>query len=73
MIWEDINVVLPEVILAVYAMAALMFGTYARNHDAASRTVLWASAAVLLLMGLWVGLSPEGARTFRRQPNPQPH
>ncbi|MEM9270142.1 MAG: NADH-quinone oxidoreductase subunit NuoN, partial [Pseudomonadota bacterium] len=63
MIWEDINVVLPEVVLAVYAMAALMFGTYARNHDAASRTVLWASAAVLFLMGLWVGLSPEGART----------
>ena len=63
MFMDDLNVVLPEVVLVAYAMAALMFGVYSKNHDAASRLVHWATVGVLFLIGIWVGVSPEGART----------
>ncbi|MEM8872270.1 MAG: NADH-quinone oxidoreductase subunit NuoN [Pseudomonadota bacterium] len=63
MIANDINVVLPEVLLAVFAMAALMFGVFSRNQDAASRMVLWATVAVMAVLGAWIGLTPAGTRT----------
>ncbi|NNU81847.1 NADH-quinone oxidoreductase subunit NuoN [Halovulum dunhuangense] len=56
---NDLNVVLPEVLLAVYAMAALMAGAF---HLASSRTILWATTGVFAALGLWIGFSPEGAR-----------
>ncbi len=59
----DFSTVLPEVVLAVFAMATLMMGAYTRNHDATSRLVLWASVAAMLLVGAWIGLAPEGTRT----------
>ncbi|WP_112323245.1 NADH-quinone oxidoreductase subunit NuoN [Oceanibium sediminis] len=60
---DDLNVVLPEVILAGYAMAALMFGAFSRNHDAASRMVLWVTIGVMALLGVWIGMAPDdGAR-----------
>ena len=60
---SDLNVVLPEVILCAFAMGALMFGVYSKDHDWASRIVLWLTVAVLALTGFWIGFSPEGAKT----------
>ena len=61
MLAEYLNVVAPEVVLAVFAMAALMWGAYAGREVGSS--VLWASCVLLVLVGLWVGFQPEGART----------
>jgi len=48
MIQADLNVVLPEVILAVYAMAALMAAVYT-TKDKAAPIVLWVTAGVFVL------------------------
>ena len=61
MLSESLNVVAPEVVLAVCAMAALMWGAYAGREVGSS--VLWGSCVLLVLVGLWVGFQPEGART----------
>ena len=61
MLAESLNVVAPEVVLAVFAMAALMWGAYAGREVGSS--VLWGSCVLLVLVGLWVGFQPEGART----------
>ena len=58
---EDLNVVAPEVLLAVFAMAALMWGAYAGRE--VGRPVLWASCVLLVVVGLWIGFQPEGTRT----------
>lgn len=61
MIGTDISVVMPELILAVFAMAGLMWGVYARGDQA--RTVHWASILLLAGLALWIGYAPEGTRT----------
>ena len=60
---DDLNVVLPEVLLTAFAMAALMFGVYSTRQDWASRLVLWLTIGAMVVMGFWIGLAPEGART----------
>ncbi|MCB1372904.1 MAG: NADH-quinone oxidoreductase subunit NuoN [Rhodobacteraceae bacterium] len=62
MLAHNLSVVAPELVLAVFAMAALMWGAYSRRRDP-SGTILWASVAMLVLAGLFVGFQPEGART----------
>ncbi|MFO1143469.1 MAG: NADH-quinone oxidoreductase subunit NuoN [Amaricoccus sp.] len=57
----NLNVVLPEVVLALYAMLALMWGAYAGRE--VGRAVLWLSVVVLVAVGLWVGFQPAGTRT----------
>jgi NADH-quinone oxidoreductase subunit N len=61
MLAESLNVVAPEVVLAVFAMAALMWGAYAGREVGSG--VLWGSCVLLVLVGLWVGFQPEGARS----------
>jgi NADH-quinone oxidoreductase subunit N len=61
MLAESLNVVAPEIVLAVFAMAALMWGAYAGRE--VGRPVLWASCVLLVAVGLWVGFQPEGTRT----------
>ncbi|WP_420342671.1 NADH-quinone oxidoreductase subunit NuoN [Paenirhodobacter sp.] len=50
----DFSTVLPEFVLAIYAMAALLFGVWT-GKDKVAVPVLWVTVAVLLLVGLWVG------------------
>ncbi len=58
MLHQDLSVAAPEVVLALFAMAALMWGAYSRR-DVGS-PVLWASTGLLVLLGFWVGFQPEG-------------
>lgn len=51
----DFSTILPEFVLAVFAMAALLAGAFF-GKDAIARPILWASVAVLLLVGLMIGL-----------------
>ncbi|MCB5409822.1 NADH-quinone oxidoreductase subunit NuoN [Pseudogemmobacter faecipullorum] len=57
----DFNIVLPEVILALYAMAALMFGVYT-SKDKVAVPLVWATAGVFVALALWIGIAGEGAR-----------
>jgi NADH-quinone oxidoreductase subunit N len=61
MLAQDLSVVAPELVLALFAMASLMWGAFATGRDP-SLHILWASAAMLVLAGLWVGFQPEGTR-----------
>jgi NADH-quinone oxidoreductase subunit N len=62
MIQADLNVVLPEVILAVYAMVALMAAVYT-TKDKAAPIVLWASAGVFVLLAAMIGFGGSGEAT----------
>ena len=61
MISSDINIVLPEILLAVFSMAALMFAVYTKKDDNAP-LVTWATAGVMIAIGLWIGFSPMDNR-----------
>ena len=56
MVYSDFTTVLPEVLLALYAMAALLFAVYT-SKDALTPVITWATAGVMLALALWVGLS----------------
>ena len=56
---ENINIVLPEIVLAVYSMAALMFAVYG-GKDRLAGTILWVTAFVLFGIGAWIFLEPAG-------------
>ncbi len=62
MISQDISVVLPEIVLAVYAMAALLFAVYT-SKDKLAGVILWATAAMFTVVGLWIAFSGPGTQT----------
>ncbi len=55
----DISAVLPEIILSVYAMAALLFGVYT-TKDKTAPLLVWVTTAVLVLVGLMIGFAGGG-------------
>ncbi len=59
---SDFQIVLPEVILAVCAMAALMFGVYTGKDKTASLLV-WITCGLFVLMAVWIGAGGDGARS----------
>jgi NADH-quinone oxidoreductase subunit N len=63
MLSNDISVILPELLLAVYAMAALMFGVWSKKQEAVSGLILWITALLFVGVGLWIGMAPSGTET----------
>jgi len=57
---SDFNIVLPEVLLAVYAMAALLFGVYT-TKDKTTGLLTWVTAAVFVALAAMIGLGGEGS------------
>ena len=57
----DFQIVLPEVILAVYAMLALLFAVYT-GKDAVAGLLTWVTAGLFVLLALWIGGAGDGAR-----------
>ena len=55
----DFHTVLPELILAVYAMAALLAAVYA-GKDALTGAVTWATAGLFVALALWIGVAGLG-------------
>ncbi|CUH85611.1 NADH-quinone oxidoreductase subunit NuoN [Thalassovita mediterranea] len=53
MIQADLNIILPEILLAVYAMGALLFAVYT-GKDRLAPLLTWVTAAVFVVLGLWV-------------------
>ena len=62
MISQDLNVALPEILLAVYAMLALMAGAFL-GKDRIAAPILWATSAVLAATGVWVAAGGTGTGT----------
>jgi len=56
----DFAVALPEIALAIYAMAALMFGAFG-GKDRSAPTVLWATVVVFVALALWIGTTTPAA------------
>ena len=60
MIQADLNIVLPEILLSVYAMLALVLAVYT-GKDRLAGLLTWATAAVLVLVATWIGIGGSGA------------
>jgi NADH-quinone oxidoreductase subunit N len=58
----DFSIVLPEVVLAIYAMGALLFGVFT-GKDKTAPLMVAMSAAVMVVLGLWIASSGAGTRT----------
>ncbi|WP_238367097.1 NADH-quinone oxidoreductase subunit NuoN [Mesobacterium pallidum] len=62
MIGSDLNIILPEIILSLFAMGALIGAVYS-GKDALAPVLTWASAAVMAVVAIWIGISGEGTQT----------
>ncbi len=58
----DLTTALPEIVLAVWAVGALLVGAWF-GQDRIAGPIMWLTAALFLLMAMWVGLSPAGTRS----------
>lgn len=58
----DLSTILPELLLAIYALAALMAGAWF-GKDQIAKPILWATVAALLLVGLYIGISDRPDQT----------
>lgn len=61
MMATDIQVILPEIVLAVFAMAALLAGVYT-TKDKSAPIIVWATSALMIVLAFWIGTS-DGTRT----------
>ncbi len=59
MIQADLSVILPEIFLAVYAMAALLFAVYT-GKDKLAKPLVYATALVMVVLAIYVGSSSTG-------------
>ncbi|MEP2718745.1 NADH-quinone oxidoreductase subunit NuoN [Pseudophaeobacter sp.] len=62
MIQADLSVVLPEIILALYAMAALLGAVYTGKDKLAS-ALIWSTSGLMVALAIWIGTSGSGANT----------
>jgi NADH-quinone oxidoreductase subunit N len=56
---SDFFLVLPELILSLYAMVALLVAVYT-GKDALTDALTWATAAVMVALALWISLGQTG-------------
>ncbi len=61
MISADLNIILPEILLAVFAMLSLLGAVYT-TKDGAGGLLVWLTAGVMTLLAAWIGLSDHGTR-----------
>ena len=59
MIQADLNIILPEILLALYAMLALLAVVYT-GKDKMAPMLTWLTAGVFALLAVWIGVSGSG-------------
>ena len=59
MISADLNIILPEIVLAVFALLGLLAAVYT-NKDGAAGVLVWLTAALMVLLAGWVAMSGDG-------------
>ncbi|UXX83954.1 NADH-quinone oxidoreductase subunit NuoN [Roseovarius pelagicus] len=62
MIQADLNVILPELVIAVFAMLALIGAVYS-GKDKMAGMLIWLTAALFVAMAFWIGSTGSGTRT----------
>jgi len=55
----DLTIILPEILLSVFAMLGLIGAVYT-SKDGLASPLLWATSAVFLAVAAWIGFSGEG-------------
>ncbi len=58
----DLTIILPEIVLALSAMGALLGAVYT-GKDRLTTALTWAFAGVFLVLAVWIGLSDAGTQT----------
>ena len=58
----DLTLVLPEILLACYAMGMLLVAVYT-SKDGLASTLVWMTAGVMVALAAWIGTTGEGARS----------
>ena len=59
MIQADLTAILPEIVLAVYAMLALIAAVYT-SKDRLAPTLVWTTGGLMVLLGVWIMTGPGG-------------
>lgn len=59
---SDYTIVLPELILSLYALAALLVAVYT-GKDNLTDALTWATSAVMLALAIWIGMGQSGRAT----------
>ncbi|KIN61391.1 NADH-quinone oxidoreductase subunit N [Sulfitobacter noctilucae] len=59
MISADLNVILPEILLAAFALVGLLAAVYT-TKDRMGSLLVWATAVVFVALAAWIGLTGEG-------------
>ena len=59
MIGADIQILMPEIVLAVYAMGALMAAVYT-TKDGMAPLLTWATSGLFVLLAVWIGINGQG-------------
>ena len=62
MISADIQIVMPEILLAVYAMLALLGAVYT-TKDGAAPLLTWATSGLFVLLAVWIGINGDGTHS----------
>lgn len=55
----DLTIILPEILLSVFAMLGLIGAVYT-SKDGLASPLLWATAAIFLAVAAWIGFTGEG-------------
>ena len=61
MIAADLNIILPEILLSVYAMLGLLVAVYT-TKDAMGGLLVWATSAIFIAIAVWIMLTGQGTR-----------
>ncbi|SLN42483.1 NADH-quinone oxidoreductase subunit N [Roseivivax jejudonensis] len=62
MLSADLALILPEILLSLFAMVALIGAVYS-GKDALARPLVWVTSAVMLALAVWIATRGPGART----------
>ena len=57
---SDFTAILPEIVIAVYAMAALLFAVY-EGKDKLAPFLTWSTAALLAIVAVWIATTGSGS------------
>ena len=57
---SDYAIVLPELILSIYAMAALLAAVYT-TKDGLTDALTWATSGLMVALALWIGMGQSGS------------
>lgn len=58
----DLSIILPEIVLSIFAMAGLLAGAYG-GRDRLGPAMIWTTSALFAVLAAWIGLQGAGTAT----------